>query len=136
LALGTPVDRVLIDWTAQPGKVAEILLTRDPRGLDGQNTPAKQLVFQGQSRLVTSRGLTLNAFSSSQVFAPDTNRTRAIIKALPVNTDRILLGQTPINAGNGMPLEPGESLTLYVSGQLRAVSASGNQELRILEEFL
>ena len=135
LALAVPVDRVLIEWAAQPGRVAEILMTRDPRGLDGQNTPARQLVFQGQARTASARAASVISASSSQILAPDSTRSKATIKALTTNTDRIFLGQTPLNSGNGIPLEPGESISLALSGSIRALAASGTQEMRILEEF-
>lgn len=135
LALAVPVDRVLIEWAAQPGRVAEILMTRDPRGLDGQNTPARQLVFAGQARTATTRALSVGSGASVQVLAPDSTRSRAVIKALSTNTDRIFLGQTPLNFGSGAPLEPGESITLQLSGSIRALAGNGTQELRILEEF-
>jgi hypothetical protein len=134
LALGTPVDRVLIDWTAQPGKVAEILLTRDPRGLDGQNTPARQLVFQGQATSMRSAAQTVGT-AASTIVAADTRRSRVIISSLLSNTDRVIIGGAGITLAAGLPLDPGASFVGFSSALYQGISATAGQQLRILEEL-
>ncbi len=134
LALGTPVDRILIDWTAQPGKVAEILLTRDPRGLDGQNTPARQLVFQGQATSMRSAAQTVGTAASTIVPA-DTRRSRVIISSLLSNTDRVIIGGAGITLTAGLPLDPGASFVGFSSALYQGISSTAGQQLRILEEL-
>jgi hypothetical protein len=134
LALGTPVDRVLIDWTAQPGKVAEILLTRDPRGLDGQNTPARQLVFQGQATTMQNAAGTVG-LTSAQLVAANSRRSRCIIRAINTNTDMVWLGPAGVSVANGLPLSPGESFVGLSSAAYHAISGTAGQSMRILEEL-
>jgi hypothetical protein len=134
LALGTPVERVLIDWTAQPGKVAEILLTRDPRGLDGQNTPARQLVFQGQATTMRNAAQTVGNAASTIVPA-DTRRSRVIISSLLTNTDRVVIGGAGVSLAAGLPLDPGASFVGFSSALYQAISGTAGQQIRILEEL-
>jgi hypothetical protein len=134
LALGTPVDRVLIEWAAQPGKTAEILLTRDPRGLDGQNTPARQLVFQGQATAMQNAAATVGT-TSAQLVAANSRRSRLIIRALNTNTDMVWLGPAGVTVGNGIPLSPGESFVGLSSAAYYAISGTAGQSMRILEEL-
>jgi hypothetical protein len=134
LALGTPVDRVLIEWAAQPGRVAEILLTRDPRGLDGQNTPARQLVFQGQATSMNSSAASIGT-TAAQVASANSRRSRIIIQTPNSNTGPIYLGPVGVSLSNGIQLDPGSSFVGLSSGQYNAISASGTQSVRILEEL-
>ena len=135
LALIVPVDRILIKWAAQPGRSAEILMTRDPKGLDGNNTPARQIVFQGQAGVAQQSAITgIIPTASVLILPPNSARQRVILKSPINNTSTIYVGQAGFNASTGMPIEPGESLVLFTSGGLRALASSGSQELRILEE--
>jgi hypothetical protein len=135
LALGTPVDRVLIDWTAQPGRVAEILLTRDPRGLDGQNTPARQLVFQGQATAIQNSAVIVGV-AAMQIAAPNSRRSRLIVQALLTNTAPISIGPVGVTFANGIILEPGASFVGLSSAQYNAISSVAGQNLRIYEELV
>jgi hypothetical protein len=134
LALGTPVDRLLIDWTAQPGKVAEILLTRDPRGLDGQNTPARQLVFQGQATAMQNAAVTVGT-SAVQIAAANSRRSRLIVQAPITNTAALSIGPVGVTVANGIILDPGASFVGLSSAQYNGVSSAAGQNLRIYEEL-
>jgi hypothetical protein len=134
LALGTPVDRVLIDWTAQPGKVAEILLTRDPRGLDGQNTPARQLVFQGQASAMQNSAVTVGT-SAVQIAAANSRRSRLVVQAPVTNTAALSIGPVGVTLANGIILDPGNSFVGLSSARYDAISTIAGQNVRIHEEL-
>jgi len=133
LALGTPVDRVLLEWTAQPGKTAEILLTRDPRGLDGQNTPAKQLVIQGSSSQTQNSSATVGT-TAAQIIASNPARGRVIIQSNPFNTSNIYLGQIGLTTANGIILAPGAAYEWRGQNAVFAISDAANQNVRIMTE--
>jgi hypothetical protein len=134
LALGTPVDRVLIEWAAQPGRVAEILLTRDPRGLDGQNTPARQLVFQGQATAMQNSALTVGT-TAAQIVAANSRRSRLILQAPITNAASIVVGPSGVTMANGVILEPGASFIGLSSNAYYAISSAASQNIRVLEEL-
>lgn len=134
IALSTPVDRVLLEWAAQPGKIAEILMTRDPRGLDGQNTPSRQLVFQGQATSMRNSAVTIG-LTASQIVAAESRRSRVIIQAQVTNTAAITIGQVGIALNNGIVLEPGASFVGLCSSRYDAISSVAGQNARILEEL-
>jgi hypothetical protein len=134
LALGTPVDRVLIEWAAQPGRVAEILLTRDPRGLDGQNTPARQLVFQGQATAMQNSAVTVGT-TAAQIVAANSRRSRAIITAPAGNPSVLYFGPVGVTLANGTPLEPGQSMVGLSNAQYNAIAPVAGCSVRILEEL-
>jgi RES domain-containing protein len=134
LALGTPVDRVLIEWAAQPGRVAEILLTRDPRGLDGQNTPARQLVFQGQATAMQNSAVTVGT-TAAQIVAANSRRSRAIITAPAGNPSVLYFGPVGVTLANGTPLEPGQSMVGLSSAEYHAIAPVAGCSVRILEEL-
>jgi hypothetical protein len=133
LALGTPVDRVLLEWNAQPGKTAEILLTRDPRGLDGQNTPAKQLVIQQGSASASNSNATVGTAAAS-IVAANTSRARAVIQSNPLNTANIYLGQTGLTVANGIILSPGAAYEWRASNAVFAIADAAGQNVRIMQE--
>lgn len=134
LALAQYVDRILLQWNAQPGKVAEILMTRDPRGLDGQNTPSRQLVFQGQATSMRNTAATIG-LTASQIVAADSRRARVIIQAQVTNTAPIIIGPVGLALNNGIILEPGSSFVGLSSARYDAVSSVAGQNARILEEL-
>jgi hypothetical protein len=134
LALGTPVDRVLIDWTAQPGKIAEILLTRDPRGLDGQNTPARQLVFQGQATAMQNTAVTVG-ISAVQIAAANSRRSRLIVQAPITNTAALSIGPVGVTVASGIILDPGASFVGLSSAQYNGISGAAGQNVRVYEEL-
>jgi hypothetical protein len=134
LALGTPVDRVLIEWAAQPGRVAEILLTRDPRGLDGQNTPARQLVFQGQATGMANSAAAVGTIAA-QIVAGNTRRSRVLITAPTGNPSVVYVGGASLTLANGTPIEPGQSFVGLSSAQYQAIGPIAGNSLRIFEEL-
>ena len=133
IALATPVDRVLLEWNAQTGKTAEILMTRDPRGLDGQNTPAKQLVIQQGSATASNSNATVGTAAASIVPA-NTSRARAVIQSNPLNTANIYLGQTGLTVGNGIILPPGAAYEWRASNACFAIADAAGQNVRIMQE--
>lgn len=133
LALAVPVDRVLIEWAAQPGKIAEILMTRDPRGLDGQNTPARQLVIQQGSSIAQNSAATIGT-TASQLFAASGTRARAIIQSNPLNASNIYLGSSGVTSGNGIILTPGSAYEWRATNACFAVADSAGQNVRIMLE--
>ena len=133
LALATPVDRLLVDWTAQPGKTAEILMTRDPRGLDGQNTPARQVVIQGTAAQAVNSSATIGT-SAAQIIAANSARARAIIQANPLNTSNLYIGQTGLTVGNGIILNPGSSYEWRGVNAVFGIADAAGQNARIIVE--
>jgi len=134
IALVVPVERVLLEWTAQPGRVAEILMTRDPRGLDGQNTPARQLVFQGQATAMQSAAVTVGT-SAVQIAAANSRRSRLIVQAPITNTAALSIGPVGVTLANGIILDPGASFIGLSSAQYNGISGAAGQNVRIYEEL-
>lgn len=134
LALIVPVDRILIEWAAQPGRSAEILMTRDPKGLDGNNTPARQLVFQGQATAMENNAVTVGT-SAAQIVAANSRRSRVIITAPAGNPSVIYFGRVGVTLANGTPLEPGQSMVGLSSAEYRAIAPVAGCSVRILEEL-
>lgn len=133
IALIQPVDRVLLEWTAQPGKIAEILMTKDPRGLDGQNTPARQLVIQGSTSQAQNSSATVGT-TAAQIIAANTARARAIIQANPLNTSNVYIGQTGLTAGNGIILAPGAAYEWRGVNAVFAIADAASQNVRLMVE--
>ena len=134
LQLAVPVDRVLLTWSAQPGRVAEILMTRDPRGLDGENAPARQLVFQGQATQFTTGNVTVGTVAA-QIVAPNARRSRVVISAASGNPAAVFIGPVGVTTGNGLPLEPGQSFVGFSSAEYRAISTAAGCVVRTMEEL-
>ena len=134
--LVVPVDRVLLTWSAQAGRVAEFYYTRDPQGVEMNNPPSRQIVYPGQASRIVTSVFNVPSGSGGTILAADPLRQRAIIKAMLTNTSRIFLAQVGgANLGNTMPLEPGESVDLFVAGVVRGISEDGTQQVRILQEI-
>lgn len=134
IALIQPVDRILLQWSAQPGRIAEILMTRDPRGLDGQNAPARQLVFQGQASSMRVSAATVGLVSA-QIVPADSRRSRLILQASITNTAPIVIGPTGVALTSGITLDPGASFVGLSSARYDAISGVASQNVRILEEL-
>lgn len=134
LALIVPVDRILIEWAAQPGRSAEILMTRDPKGLDGNNTPARQLVFQGQATAIQNAVATVGT-TAAQIVAANSRRSRLIIQAPVTNNAPISIGGAGVTLTGGIILDPGSSFIGFSSARYDGISSVAGQNLRILEEL-
>lgn len=134
LRLIVPVDRVFVEWAAQPGRIAQILLTRNPQGLDGQNVPARQLVFQGQATDMENAAATVG-LAAAQIVAANSRRSRVIIRSIISNNDMIWIGPNGVTVSNGIPLSPGESFVGLSSTAYFAISNTAGQSVRILEEL-
>jgi hypothetical protein len=132
--LSVPVDRVLLGWNSQPGRIAEILMTRDPRGLEATNAPARQLVFQGQATAMRTDAVAIG--TGNTLIAPaDTRRQRIVIAAPVGNSGVVVIGPGITNLATSLPLEPGQSFVGFSSAQYNARSAATGNFLRILEEL-
>lgn len=68
--------------------------------------------------------------SSSQI-AANSDRKLLVLHADNANTDTIWAAATAVN--NGIPLSPGASFTLPVSGAVDFIAASGTQKLNYIE---
>lgn len=134
MSLIQPVDRILLQWSAQPGRIAEILMTRDPRGLDGQNAPARQIVFQGQASSMRVSAATVGLVSG-QIVPADSRRSRLIVQATITNTAPIFIGPSGVTGSNGISLHPGASFVGLSSARYDAISTAASQNVRILEEL-
>jgi hypothetical protein len=134
LALIVPVDRILIAWAAQPGRSAEILMTRDPKGLDGNNTPARQLVFQGQATAMLNNAVTVGT-TAGQMVAANSRRSRVVVQAPVTNTAAVSIGPVGVTLGNGIILDPGVSYVGLSSAAYYGISSIAGQSVRILEEL-
>ena len=141
IALVQPVDRVLLEWTAQPGKIAEILMTKDPRGLDGQNAPAKQLVLQGSAGQVSTSAATITS-TASQILPANTFRSRAVIQSNPANGLNVYIGAQNVTDANGIILLPGQAYEWRGANAIWAVADNttgvaggiGFPNVRIMQE--
>jgi hypothetical protein len=138
IQLAVPVDRVLVEWNAQPGRRAEILMTRDPNGLDAQNMPARQIVFQGQSRVVGLSSFAIPVTpSATQVQGNNPGRQRVLIQAPLGNPGPVIIGPST-GAGtllsSGLVLEPGQTFVALASTAYFATSPISGNRLRVMSE--
>lgn len=68
--------------------------------------------------------------SSGSIYALDATRLEAILKADPGNTGVIYItAGTTATTGKGIPLSPGESLTLNYSGAIAAIADNAGESL-------
>jgi hypothetical protein len=137
IALATPVDRVLLEWSAQASRIAEILITRDPRGLDAEIRPVRQLVSALQGGTLTPSSITVGT-TAALLSGSNPFRLRAVIQALETNLGPVFIGAST-SAGtlraNGIKLDPGASFTVTnYSGSLRAAAFIAGQSVRFWEE--
>lgn len=129
-----PVDRCTLRWNAQPGRVAVILV--GPRGsqMEANNTPARQLVFQGQATAMQTAAVAVLA-AATQVAAANTRRSRVLIVAPASNIATIFVGPQGVTIANGIPLDPGQSYVGFSSARYDAIAAAVGNNVRVMEEL-
>lgn len=134
IALAVPVDRVLVEWDAQPNRIALIYMTRDPRLVEAQNIPAKQLVFQGQATRHLVSNLTVGT-GAVNVALNEPDRLRVIIQAASTNTAAVTIANNSAQAPNGLILDPGASFVGFSSAAYTAISTVAGQNVRVMREL-
>ncbi len=74
------------------------------------------------------------AASSAQVLAANLNRLAAIITNLTANTVAVRVGKAGVGAASGIPLDPGDSVTLATTAAIHVYNPhSGAQTVSALE---
>jgi hypothetical protein len=128
-------DFIRLEWAAQPGRTAVILISPNARAIEANNRPARQLVFQGQATRFTATTVTVGTGFIS-LLAANSTRFRAVLQAPVSNTSAIRIGESnaSITAGAGILIEPGSSFIVTTSANVRAVSDVAGQSCRIWEE--
>lgn len=132
-----PVDRVLLKWDAQPGRIAEILMTRDARGIDASNAPARQIIRFDQGNALSTIGVTVNAVTHVQIRAAYEQRLRLVIQCPETNTAPVYVGSGNASSlrTHGQIINPGGSFVITnYSGAVNGLSMAGNQAVRTMEE--
>lgn len=129
-----PVELVTLRWTAQANTRAVIMLAPSAEGLEANNIPARQLVFQGQATGFQTGSV---AVGTTQTIIRPANppRQRLILQAPITNPSAVAIGQiTGVTMANGIILEPGQSFVGFSGGTYRAIAPVTGNELRFMEE--
>lgn len=93
--------------------------------LDARATFAGALPVAAASALDTPADVTIATGGTALLLAANGARKTAIIKALLTNAGQVRVGDVNAGAARGLPLDPGESLTLDVSAALYCHNATG-----------
>lgn len=128
-----PVELVTLRWVAQPNIRAVFLIGPSANGLEANNIPAKQLVFQGQAPAFTSQAIAVGTVATT-LLAANPNRQRIIIQAPVSNPAQVFIGPIGVTLGSGIILDPGASFIGQSSGEYRAIAAAVGNNLRVMEE--
>lgn len=151
VALGTAVDdgipasintkvqglttRYLLSWEAQPGIMAEFLISRvsgPDEGIEVDAPPTKQLVTSA-----IASGLTVAAVGVGTIatLLRAATGTRQSVTIRNNGTGVIYIGPLGVTLADGFNLEAGESLTLDgTTTAIYGIAASGTQACRVMEE--
>jgi hypothetical protein len=128
-----PVELVTLRWSAQANTRAVIMVAPNADGLEANNIPARQLVFQGQasSLLVSSV-----AVGTVQTTLRNANpaRQRIVFQAPITNPSTVAIGGNGVTMATGILLEPGQSFVGLSSQQYRAIAPIAGNEIRWMEE--
>jgi hypothetical protein len=134
LQLTPPQDRTRIAWTAQPNRVAVILISADAQAVEAQNTPARQLVI-GSGANTIGTGVVLIQGTLTQIRAANPARSRLVVKVRDTATGRVTIGPSGTALGSGLTLHPGESFIANASAELRGISNIVNTPVEWWEEL-
>jgi hypothetical protein len=135
IASAQPISNVVISWAAQPGIAMKLFITHDPRTLHVDTPPERQLVSSSVGTTLTTSQVTVNTGAGQQLAAASATRQSVTVRSLLTNTDRVYIGASSVTSGNGLPLEPGESVTIdHTSAAIYATALANGQALAVMTE--
>lgn len=127
--------RLTFSWDAQPGTLASFLVSREMGRGDRIRTttpPTKQLVTTSVGSAVEGAAVSVGT-SATLLDAADSTRQSVTLKNAGAVT--VYVGPSGVTTTNGLPLEPGEALTVdKTTAALYAIVASGSCDVRVFVE--
>lgn len=127
-----PTPRTTISWAAQPGKVAVFLTSRDPRAMQGDNQPVKQLVSSATGTQIAAG---LVAIGTAPTLIRAANLTRAGLQILNDGASDVFVGPSTVALTTGFRLPAGASIDIdRTTAAIYGIVASGSVNVRYLEQ--
>ena len=114
-----PFSKLYLTNSAQSGEYIDLVVIREERGVfeienPGSTFDTVQSVVP--TTLTATADVNIAASTNTQAIAANANRVELILRSLSSNTNTARLSEDPGAAGGkGLPLEPGQSITLNVT---------------------
>ena len=131
------VDLVVLSWTAQPGRIALIIIAEDAQAFEANNAPTRQLVTSAIGTGIARAQFTVG--TSAVVIAP-ANTLRQSVVIQNRGTALVAIGHdnatTVAGATGGLVIDPGASITVdKTTAAIWAIAAAAGQDIRTLTEL-
>lgn len=125
---GVRFDHVYVDCSAQSGGYITFIYGVEAEGQMRFNNPSSQFNSVSVVRpatITTTADATLVADTTTLIAAADSTRHEVLIHNLSANTLTLRIGESAAAAARGIPLAPGQTMNLTVSGAVYAYNPAG-----------
>lgn len=128
---GLAFSRVFVENTAQAGEYLTVLTAVDDSRevrISNPGTLYNEIDLVKASVLDSAADVTLGAAATTQILAANNARRAAIIANLAGNSNTMRIGDSNAAAARGIPLAPGESITIESTESIHGYNPGGAGE--------